>query len=96
MNAGPLPTRWRRMVAALARGSLSRYLIFHLLPAILLLVLLDLVATWVMTHKLATDTWLLKDFFLANGGWPDPSDWCVCMAGGAWRQRWIALSQALD
>ncbi len=69
MNVGPLPTRWRRIVTSLARGSLSRYLIFHLLPAILLLVLLDLFATWVMTHKLDTDTWLLEDFFwLMVGG----------------------------
>ncbi|HTJ99871.1 MAG TPA: ATP-binding protein [Bordetella sp.] len=34
------------------------------MPAILLLVLLDLAATWVMTHKIDMTLWELEDFFL--------------------------------
>lgn len=49
---GPLPA-----------GSLARYLVVRLLPAILLLVLLDVSATWVLTHKLDMDVWMLEDFF---------------------------------
>ncbi|OZI61299.1 two-component sensor histidine kinase [Bordetella genomosp. 11] len=48
----------------LPRGSLARYLVVRLLPAILLLVLLDLAATWVMTHKIDMTLWELEDFFL--------------------------------
>jgi signal transduction histidine kinase len=48
----------------LPRGSLARYLVVRLLPAILLLVVLDLAATWVMTHKIDMTTWMLEDFFL--------------------------------
>ncbi|MET0184801.1 MAG: ATP-binding protein [Achromobacter sp.] len=33
------------------------------MPAILLLVLLDVSATWVLTHKLDMDVWMLEDFF---------------------------------
>lgn len=47
----------------LSAGSLGRYLVVHLLPAIFLLVLLDLSATWVLTHKLDMDVWMLEDFF---------------------------------
>jgi len=60
---GQPPTRLARVVGSLSRGSLSRYLILHLLPAILLLVLFDLAATWVLTHKLDIETWVLEDFF---------------------------------
>jgi two-component system sensor histidine kinase TctE len=47
----------------LPKGSLARYLVVRLLPAILLLFLLDLAATWVMTHKIDMALWMLEDFF---------------------------------
>ena len=50
--------RWR-----LRRGSLARYLVKRLLPPILLLVALDLLATWVISHKLDMAGWMLEDFF---------------------------------
>lgn len=48
---------------SLAGGSLARHLVIRLLPAILALVALDLVSTWVITHKLDMDEWLLQDIF---------------------------------
>jgi signal transduction histidine kinase len=53
-----------RRPGLLPRGSLARHLVLRLLPGILLLVLLDLAATWVMTHKLDMTVWELEDFFL--------------------------------
>jgi len=47
----------------LPAGSLARYLVIRLLPAILLLVALDLAATWVITHKIELAVWMLEDFF---------------------------------
>ena len=32
------------------------------MPPILLLVLLDLIATWVITHKIEMSMWMLEDF----------------------------------
>ena len=47
----------------LPAGSLARHLVVRLLPAILVLVVLDLGATWVITHKLDISTWVLEDIF---------------------------------
>ena len=47
----PLPSR-----------SLARHLVIRLMPPILLLVLLDLIATWVITHKIEMSMWMLEDF----------------------------------
>lgn len=47
----------------LQTGSLARYLILRLLPALLVLVLLDLSATWVITHKIEMTAMMLEDFF---------------------------------
>jgi signal transduction histidine kinase len=49
--------------ALLPSGSLARYLVVRLLPATLLLVVLDLAATWVMTQKSDMSLWMLEDFF---------------------------------
>lgn len=54
----PPPSRWY-----FPRGSLARYLIKRLLPPILVLVVLDLLATWVISHKLDMASWMLEDFF---------------------------------
>ena len=43
--------------------SLARHLVIRLMPPILLLVLLDLAATWVITHKIDMSIWMLEDFF---------------------------------
>lgn len=45
------------------RGSLARHLVRRLMPAVLLLVLLDLGVTWIMTIKIDLETWLLRDIF---------------------------------
>lgn len=45
------------------RGSLARHLVRRLLPALVILVAVDLVATWFMTRGMAMDVWLLRDLF---------------------------------
>ncbi|NYT86766.1 sensor histidine kinase [Pollutimonas harenae] len=45
------------------RGSLARHLVLRLFPAVIVLVVLDLGATWVMTRKINFDAWLLRDIF---------------------------------
>ncbi|KCB49884.1 GHKL domain protein [Bordetella hinzii 4161] len=54
----PQPPGWK-----LPSGSLARHLVVRLMPPILLLVLLDLAATWVITHKIDMSVWMLEDFF---------------------------------
>ncbi|CPL11962.1 sensor kinase protein [Bordetella pertussis] len=54
----PDPVGWK-----LPRGSLARPLVLRLMPPVLLLVLLDLAATWVITHKIDMSIWMLEDFF---------------------------------
>lgn len=44
-------------------GSLARHLIFRLLPPVLVLVVLDLIVTWVVTSKINLSVWLLRDIF---------------------------------
>ncbi|WP_144635024.1 sensor histidine kinase [Bordetella genomosp. 13] len=55
--ANPPGDRW------LPTGSLARHLVKRLMPPILVLVLLDLAATWVITHKIELSLWMLEDFF---------------------------------
>lgn len=43
------------------QGSLARHLVLRLLPPILILLLVDLVATWVVTTKIHLEAWLLRD-----------------------------------
>ncbi|MGP1615999.1 MAG: histidine kinase dimerization/phospho-acceptor domain-containing protein, partial [Pollutimonas bauzanensis] len=45
------------------RGSLARHLVLRLLPAVIVLVVLDLSVTWVMTRKVSLEAWLLRDLF---------------------------------
>ena len=47
----------------LPAGSLARHLLIRLIPPILGLVVLDLVATWALTHKLEVADWELMDIF---------------------------------
>lgn len=44
-------------------GSLARHLVLRLFPAVIVLVVLDLGATWVMTRKMTMEIWLLRDIF---------------------------------
>jgi len=47
----------------LPKDSLARRLVMRLMPPILVLALLDLAATWVITHKIELALWMLEDFF---------------------------------
>ncbi len=47
----------------LPAGSLARHLFVRLLPPILTLAVVDLLATWVITHKLEMADWELEDIF---------------------------------
>lgn len=62
-RARSVPTQGSHSHGLLPVGSLARYLVVRLLPAILFLVVLDLAATWVMTHKIDLAIWMLEDFF---------------------------------
>lgn len=44
-------------------GSLARHLVLRLLPAVVVLVVLDLGVTWLMTRKMSLEDWLLRDIF---------------------------------
>lgn len=50
-------------VSLLPAGSLARHLVVRLLPPIILLAILDLLATWVITHKIEMSDWQLEDIF---------------------------------
>ncbi len=45
------------------QGSLARHLVLRLLPAVIVLVALDVSITWVMTLKMSLEDWLLRDLF---------------------------------
>jgi signal transduction histidine kinase len=54
----------RARLAALApEGSLARHLVLRLLPALIALIVLDLVVTWVVTRKVGLEAWVLRDIF---------------------------------
>lgn len=48
----------------LSKGSLSRYLIIRLMPALLVLFLLDFSVTWFITHEFSVVYWDLQDILL--------------------------------
>jgi two-component system sensor histidine kinase TctE len=50
-------------LSLLARGTLARNLTLKLLPPLVLLVGLDLLATWIITHKIEMADWQLEDIF---------------------------------
>jgi len=50
-------------LALLTSGTLARSLTLRLLPPIILLIGLDLLATWVITHKIEMADWQLEDIF---------------------------------
>jgi len=60
-----IPRMQASALSWLPAGSLARHLVLRLLPPILLLVVLDLVATWLITHKIEMADWQLEDIFWA-------------------------------
>lgn len=44
-------------------GSLARHLVHRLLPTVVILVVLDVVVTWLVTRKMSLEDWLLRDIF---------------------------------
>lgn len=64
-TARPLRSRFSpgSLAALMPQGSLARHLVMRLLPAVILLVLLDLIAIWAITRQISLDAWLLEDIF---------------------------------
>ena len=61
-----MPTPSKRVqapISFLPAGSLARHLVLRLLPPIILLASLDLLATWIITHKIEMSDWQLEDIF---------------------------------
>ena len=52
-----------RLAALMPEGSLARHLVLRLLPALIALIVLDLVVTWVVTRKVGLEAWVLRDIF---------------------------------
>lgn len=58
--------RWAERLARQApRGSLARHLVLRLMPAVLVLILMDVVVTWYFTGTMSLDEWLERDLFWA-------------------------------
>lgn len=49
----------------LPRGSLARHLAIRLMPAVLVLILMDVVVTWYFTGTISLEEWLERDLFWA-------------------------------
>lgn len=47
------------------RGSLARHLVVRLMPAVLVLILMDVVVTWYFTGTMSIEEWLERDLFWA-------------------------------
>lgn len=58
-----VPSKLSVLAQWMPRGSLARHLVQRLLPAVVILVLLDLGITWIMTRKIDLESWLLRDIF---------------------------------
>ena len=74
--------------------SLARHLVIRLMPPILLLVLLDLIATWVITHKIEMSMWMLEDFLWLMVLGQIVLDRDVHLGGGAGRALGPALGES--
>ena len=59
-----IPSNPAQDASFLPKGSLARALMVRLMPAILLLVILDLAATYLITHKLEIQGWTLDEIFV--------------------------------
>ncbi|NLC35409.1 MAG: sensor histidine kinase, partial [Alcaligenaceae bacterium] len=56
------PNRFERLMP---RGSLARHLLVRLMPAVLVLILMDVVVTWYFTGTMSVEEWLERDLFWA-------------------------------
>lgn len=62
MKSPPKPSRLQRLVPP---GSLARHLVIRLMPAVLVLILMDVVVTWYFTGTISLEEWLERDLFWA-------------------------------
>lgn len=54
----------RSRIARLApRGSLARHLVVRLMPAVVVLILMDILLTWYITGRISLEEWLERDLF---------------------------------
>ncbi len=54
-----------RLERLMPRGSLARHLVVRLMPAVLVLILMDVVVTWYFTGTMSIEEWLERDLFWA-------------------------------
>lgn len=54
-----------RLARLIPRGSLARRLVLRLMPAVVVLIVMDVVATWYFTGTISLDEWLERDLFWA-------------------------------
>lgn len=55
-----MPSRLARLAP---RGSLTRHLVVRLMPAVVVLILMDVMVTWYMTGTVSLEEWLERDLF---------------------------------
>ncbi|MFA7668321.1 MAG: ATP-binding protein [Burkholderiaceae bacterium] len=55
----------KRFLRLIPRGSLARHLVLRLMPAVLVLILMDVIVTWYFTGTISLDEWLERDLFWA-------------------------------
>ena len=64
-----MPLLFSRLLNRIARmaprGSLARHLVIRLMPAVLVLILMDVVVTWYFTGSISLEEWLDRDLFWA-------------------------------
>lgn len=54
-----------RLLRLAPRGSLARHLVVRLMPAVLVLILMDVMVTWYFTGTISMEEWLDRDLFWA-------------------------------
>src|SRR5690606_8594953 len=61
--------KWMKLSSRLARlmprGSLARHLIVRLMPAVVVLIVMDVLVTWYFTGTISLDEWFERDLFWA-------------------------------
>lgn len=63
--AGTAERLSQRLARMAPRGSLARHLVIRLMPAVLVLILMDVVVTWYFTGSISLEEWLERDLFWA-------------------------------
>lgn len=54
-----------RLARLIPRGSLARHLVLRLMPAVVVLIIMDVIATWYFTGTMSLEEWLERDLFWA-------------------------------